>query len=143
MSWPHRGSPWCRGGQFLKGRIAPNGPILRECNLSYVHKSTWGMYAAGVEHGTIAKLLDWADREARRETGDFYLPGEPPEYKDFQRVTAWPSRPGAIMPNSTSRRTFLKAASASAAALSFTASSYARVVGANDRISIGVIGCGV
>ena len=75
-----------QGGQFLKGRIAPNGPILRERNLSYVHKATWGMYAAGVEHGTIAKLLDWADREARRETGDFYFPDEPREYKDFQRV---------------------------------------------------------
>ncbi len=41
---------------------------------------------------------------------------------------------------STSRRGFLKKASAGAAALS--ASSYARVAGANDRISIGIIGCG-
>ncbi len=46
------------------------------------------------------------------------------------------------MPHATSRRQFLKTASASAAALSITASSYARVVGANDRISIGIIGCG-
>lgn len=42
----------------------------------------------------------------------------------------------------TSRREFLKTASVGAAALSVTASSYARVAGANDRISIGVIGCG-
>ncbi len=46
------------------------------------------------------------------------------------------------MSHATSRRDFLKTASASAAALSFTASSYAKVVGANDRISIGIIGCG-
>jgi predicted dehydrogenase len=41
---------------------------------------------------------------------------------------------------STSRRGFLKNASAGVAALS--ASSYARVAGANDRIAIGIIGCG-
>jgi len=75
-----------QGGQFLKGRIAPNGPILRERNLSYVHKATWGMYLSGVEHGTIAKLLDWANAEARQPTGDFYFPEESPEYKDFQRL---------------------------------------------------------
>lgn len=40
----------------------------------------------------------------------------------------------------TSRRAFLKTASASAVAMS--AASYARVPGANDRISIGIIGCG-
>jgi len=75
-----------QGGQFLVGRVAPNGPILREPNLSYVYKASWGMYAAGVDHDTIARLLDWAQKEALRENGDFYIPGEPPEYKDLQRV---------------------------------------------------------
>jgi len=75
-----------RGGQFLTSRIAPNGPILKEPNLNYVHKSSWGMYAAGVGHQTIARLLDWVQQEALRENGDFYIPGEPPEYKDLQRV---------------------------------------------------------
>jgi hypothetical protein len=75
-----------RGGQFLAGRVAPNGPILREPSLSYVHKASWGMYAAGVDHDLIARLLDWVLREALRENGDFYLPGEPPAYKDAQRV---------------------------------------------------------
>ena len=75
-----------QGGNFLTSRIAPNGPILQEPNLSYVYKATWGMYAAGVDHGTIARLLDWVQREALRDNGDFYLPGEPPEYKDLQRV---------------------------------------------------------
>ena len=46
------------------------------------------------------------------------------------------------MPNTTSRRQFLKTASVGAAALAVSASSYARIVGANERIAIGVIGCG-
>ena len=46
------------------------------------------------------------------------------------------------MKSKSSRREFLKTASAGAAALSMTTASYGRVVGANDRISIGVIGCG-
>ncbi len=41
-----------------------------------------------------------------------------------------------------SRREFLATTSAGVAALAFTASSYARVPGANDRLSIGIIGCG-
>lgn len=40
----------------------------------------------------------------------------------------------------TTRRDFMK--TAGAAAVSMTAASYARVAGANDRISIGMIGCG-
>jgi predicted dehydrogenase len=40
-----------------------------------------------------------------------------------------------------SRRHFLKTASVGAA-FAFTASSYAKVVGANERISLGLIGCG-
>ncbi len=75
-----------QGGDFLTSRIAPGGPILQQRNLSYVHKTTWGMFAAGVDHRTIARLLDWARQEALQENGDFYFPEEPPEYKDFQRV---------------------------------------------------------
>jgi len=74
------------GGSFLINRRAPNGPIMREPNLSYIHKATWGMYAAGVEHGIIAQLLDWARDNALQPNGDFYIPGEGPEYKDMQRV---------------------------------------------------------
>ena len=75
-----------QGGRFLAGRVAPNGPILGEPNLSYVHKTVWGMYAAEIDHDLIARLLDWAQQEALRENGDFYVPGEPPEYKDMQRL---------------------------------------------------------
>ena len=45
------------------------------------------------------------------------------------------------MPSQTTRRAFLRSASAGAA-LSMTALSYGRIVGANQRLSIGVIGCG-
>lgn len=45
------------------------------------------------------------------------------------------------MKSLASRRHFLKTASAGAA-MAFTASSYARIVGANERISLGLIGCG-
>src|SRR5665213_413170 len=42
------------------------------------------------------------------------------------------------------RREFLKASSAAAAAtaVSWSASSYAAIVGANDRVKVGVVGCG-
>ena len=41
-----------------------------------------------------------------------------------------------------SRRKFLKAAAAGSTALALSAVSYGRVIGANDRLSIGIIGCG-
>lgn len=90
------------GGQFLTSRIAPNGPILAEPNLSYVYKASWGMYAAGVDHDTIARLLDWVQEETLQPNGDFYIPTEPPEYRDLQRgyrtmvfgrVAAWIDHP--------------------------------------------------
>jgi len=46
------------------------------------------------------------------------------------------------MQPTSSRRQFLKSASAGAAALTVSAASYGRIAGANDRLSIGVIGCG-
>ncbi|MBM3212967.1 hypothetical protein FJZ33_12150, partial [Candidatus Poribacteria bacterium] len=75
-----------QGGNFLVSRRAPNGPIIKEPNLSYIHKATWGMYAAGVDHGIITQLLDWAKDNALQPNGDFYIPGEGTEYKIMQRV---------------------------------------------------------
>jgi predicted dehydrogenase len=46
------------------------------------------------------------------------------------------------MKNSVSRRTFLQTTGVLAAATTWNASSYARVIGANDRIRIGFIGVG-
>ncbi len=75
-----------QGGEFLVSRLAPNGPILRERNVSYMHKASWGMPAAGVDPDTLARMLDWVQREALQPSGDFYFPEERPEYKDMQRV---------------------------------------------------------
>ena len=91
-----------QGGSYLVSRCAPNGPIMREPNLSYLHKTSWGMYAAGVDKALIARLLDWARDNALQPNGDFYIPGEGPEYKDLQRayrpltfgkVAAWMDHP--------------------------------------------------
>ena len=46
------------------------------------------------------------------------------------------------MSHATSRRQFLKTAAVGAAAVSMSAASYAQTPGANDRIRIGIIGCG-
>ncbi len=53
-------------------------------------------------------------------------------------------RTGGIltMTHTTTRRDFLRTASLATAAVSMSASSYARVIGANERINIGIIGCG-
>lgn len=75
-----------QGGNFLVHRIAPQGPILRERNLNYVHKATWGMHAAGVDHDVIARLLDWARDEALQANGDFYFPDETTAYRISQRL---------------------------------------------------------
>ncbi len=75
-----------QGGNFLVMQRAPFGPIMRERNLNYIHKATWGMYVAGVDRGIIAEMLNWTLENALRPNGDFYFPEEPPEYKDKQRV---------------------------------------------------------
>ncbi len=46
------------------------------------------------------------------------------------------------MKPSYSRREFLESVSSGAAAFAVSATSYGRVLGANDRLSIGIIGCG-
>jgi len=46
------------------------------------------------------------------------------------------------MNTACNRRDFLKTATIGVTAMSFTARSYARIMGANDRIRIGQIGCG-
>lgn len=75
-----------QGGSFLVNRCAPNGPIMREPLLSYIHKASWGMYVTGVDHSIIARLLDWARDHALQPTGDFYIPTERLEYRDMQRA---------------------------------------------------------
>jgi len=75
-----------QGAHFLVSRLAPNGPIMREPNLSYMHKASWGMYVAGVDHRLIWRLIDWAKEKGLRPNGDFYIEGEDPEYGISQRL---------------------------------------------------------
>jgi hypothetical protein len=75
-----------QGAGFLLSRLAPNGPIMRESHLSYVHKASWGMYAAGVDHRLIWKVIDWARDKGLRPNGDFSIAGEGPEYAISQRA---------------------------------------------------------
>ncbi len=74
------------GGEYLANRRYPNGPICHEHNVNYMHKATWGMYAAGVDPGIVGELLDWAATEALQPNGDFYFPEEEPQYQVMQRV---------------------------------------------------------
>ncbi|MEM3079772.1 MAG: hypothetical protein QXF21_05595, partial [Thermoproteota archaeon] len=48
-----------KGGSFLLNRIAPNGPIMRERNLDYVHKASWGLYASGADRAVLSRIMDW------------------------------------------------------------------------------------
>ena len=91
-----------QGGNYLRHRIAPNGPIMREPNLNYIYKASWGMHAAGVDHQIIARLIDWAEENALQASGDFYVRGEVTQYKDalriyrpltFGKVAAWIDHP--------------------------------------------------
>lgn len=74
------------GGNFLVNKIYPNGPIMREENLDYVHKATWGLYSAGVDKQIIWQIIDWIHKKALQPNGDFFFPNEEPEYKIRQRV---------------------------------------------------------
>src|SRR5690242_9873277 len=49
-----------------------------------------------------------------------------------------------MAPQETNRRDFLKIGSSAlaATAVSWNATSYAKVIGANDRVRVGVVGCG-
>ncbi|RLI04192.1 hypothetical protein DRO38_01810, partial [Candidatus Bathyarchaeota archaeon] len=75
-----------QGGGFLVRRRAPNGPIMRERSLEYIHKACWGLYAAGVDHKIIAQILDWVAKNALKPNGDLYFDEENPNYKILQRV---------------------------------------------------------
>jgi len=75
-----------QGAGFLVSRCAPNGPIMREPNLDYIHKATWGMYASGVDHTKISDIIDWAVNNSLQPNGDLYIPSEGTEYKVMQRL---------------------------------------------------------
>jgi hypothetical protein len=59
---------------------------MKERSLEYIHKSCWGLYAAGVYRGIIRRILDWVAKNALRPNGDFYFDEEESNYKVLQRV---------------------------------------------------------
>jgi hypothetical protein len=74
------------GGQWLINQHAPQGPVMRERDVSYVYKCVWGEYAARVGDGYVAELLDWLYRNALQPNGDLFFPEEPPDHRIDTRV---------------------------------------------------------
>ncbi len=72
-----------RGADWLVRRLAPYGPIMRERDLSYCHKVTWGLYEAG-RLDAVKQLLEWIAVNARMGPGRYYFPEESPFNKDMQ-----------------------------------------------------------
>ncbi|MBM4078078.1 MAG: hypothetical protein FJ278_00140 [Planctomycetes bacterium] len=74
-----------RAADWLVSEFAPDGPIMRERNVSYCHKVTWGLYEAG-RIPEVVRLIEWLDKHAKRAPGEYYFPEEVPFEKDMQRV---------------------------------------------------------
>ena len=87
----------------------------------------------------LAGLCGWA-----RSCWEYLIPPipAPPVAKRAGRGRGSLLLEDLLMQGSYTRRRFLKSAAAGGAALSLSAVSYSRVLGSNDRISIGIIGCG-
>lgn len=75
-----------QGGGFLLRRRAPLGPIMKVRSIEYVHKASWGLYAAGVDQRVISEILDWVAENAVKPNGDIYFDEECFGYKVLQRV---------------------------------------------------------
>jgi len=75
-----------KGGNYLVNRITPNGPIMNERCLEYIHKPCWGMYVAGVDRKTVGRMLDWTKDNALHPNGDLYFSEESLAYRNRQRV---------------------------------------------------------
>lgn len=74
------------GGNWLVSQHAPNGPIMRERDISYVYKCVWGEHAAGVDRSYVTRLLDWVYENALQPNGDLFFPEELPDHRDDTRV---------------------------------------------------------
>ena len=72
-----------RGADWLIGRFAPDGPIMRERDLSYCHKVVWGLYEDG-RLEAVERLLDWIAANARMGVGRYGFPEEPPFNNEMQ-----------------------------------------------------------
>ncbi len=72
-----------RGANWLIGEFAPHGPIMRERDLSYCHKVTWGLYEDGCLDA-VEQLLDWIATQAKMGVGRYGFPEEPPFNNELQ-----------------------------------------------------------
>ena len=72
-----------RGADWLISEFGPRGPIMRERDLSYCHKVTWGLYEDG-RLDAVERLLDWIAANARMGAGRYGFPEEPPFNNEMQ-----------------------------------------------------------
>ncbi len=74
-----------RGANWLISEFGPDGPIMREHDVSYCHKVTWGLFEDG-RLDEAWRILDWLDANAKQGVGQYYFPEEPPFNREMQRV---------------------------------------------------------
>ncbi len=80
---PRMRTAMSRGSDWLVGEFAPTGPIMRERDLSYCHKSAWGLYEAG-KLDAVGRLLDWISDNAEMGVARYGFPEEPPFNNEMQ-----------------------------------------------------------
>jgi hypothetical protein len=74
-----------RGANWLISQFGPNGPIMRDHDVSYCHKVTWGLFEDGrLEEAW--RILDWLETNAKQGVAQYYFPEEPPFNREMQRV---------------------------------------------------------
>lgn len=72
-----------RGADWLISEFAPDGPIMRERDLSFCHKVVWGLFEDG-RLGAVERLLDWIAANAKMDVGRYGFPQEPPFNNEMQ-----------------------------------------------------------
>ena len=74
-----------RGANWLISEFGPDGPIMRDRDVSYCHKVTWGLFEDGrLEEAW--RVLDWLQANACQGVAQYYFPEEPPFNREMQRV---------------------------------------------------------
>jgi len=72
-----------QGASWLVSEFAPDGPIMRERDLSYCHKVVWGLYEDG-RLDAVEQLLDWIAANATMGVARYGFPEEPPFNNEMQ-----------------------------------------------------------
>jgi hypothetical protein len=63
----------CKGANWVLGKFAPYGPIMKDRDLALCHKTAVLMMLTGRSFD-LARLLDWVQANALQETGDISFP---------------------------------------------------------------------